>query len=217
MADFLPTEQDEQQQAEQQQQQQVQQVHAFLDSLHQFAATARFDDYFHLFHREGQFLGTDASENWTKQEFQDWSRPFFTDVECAWEYLPVPGKRSVVVQQQQQSNGTDSPPTYALFDEVLYCCDLKCHTRGSGTLVYEDGRWQLMLYHITFPIEDEKKQPIMNRLMQGRQLKFEKALLKSKENEAEAAAQQLLAELGMDDTEASKIKSTKSKKSKKKK
>ena len=105
-------------------------VHTFLESFHHFAATANFEKYFGLFHPNGQFLGT---ENWTMEEFKAWAKPFFTGVECAWEYIPVPERRTVTITNSTEKHH----PTYAVFDEVLYCSDLQCHTRGSGTLVYE--------------------------------------------------------------------------------
>lgn len=194
-------------------------VHTFLDSLHNYARKAKFDEYFNLFHEDGQFLGTDGSENWTKNEFKEWSRPFFTGVDCAWDYIPVPARRTVTVTRNPNKGNEDadsSPPTYAIFDEILYCSDLKCHTRGTGTLVFCDGRWQLLLYHITFPIPDELNQPIMMRLVKGKGLVKEKALLEAEEQKAAAAAQKLLEELNLEEEQVAASATKKGSKKKKK-
>mmetsp|Transcript_17295 Transcript_17295/g.28918 ORF Transcript_17295/g.28918 Transcript_17295/m.28918 type:complete len:211 (-) Transcript_17295:87-719(-) len=196
-------------------------VHAFLDSLHNFASKAKFEEYFNLFHEDGQFMGTDGAENWTKHEFKDWARPYFTGVDCAWEYIPVPGRRTVTITSPPDSSAGDSannasPPSYAIFDEVLYCCDLKCHTRGSGTLVFCEGRWQLLLYHITFPIPDDVNQAIMSRLVKGKGIVQQKAELRIEEQKAAAAAQKLLEELSMEEEQAAVV-TTKKKNTKKKK
>jgi hypothetical protein len=207
MSDFIQTESNENEEG----------VHAFLNSLHHFAATAKFEEYFALFHPNGQFLGTDGTENWTMQEFKEWSEPFFTDVECAWEYIPVPGKRNVTIQKSSDSNSVNhSLPTYAVFDEVLYCCDLKCHTRGSGTLVYENKKWLLMLYHITFPIPDALNERITTKIIRGKKLLHQKALLQRQEQASNAAAEQLLLELGLEEGEGGALKKNSKSKNKNK-
>lgn len=192
-------------------------VCTFLDSFHHLAATAQFQEYFNLFHPEGKFLGTDATENWTTQEFREWARPFFTDVECAWEYTPIPGKRVVSVVKKLSNDESSEAPTYALFDEQIYCVDLKCLTRGSGTMVFEDNRWHLMLYHITFPIPDTLFEGVTKRIVQGKKRIHAAASLKKKEEQAESVAEQLLLELGAEDDSNKTAKQSKSKKRKKKK
>ena len=184
-------------------------VHTFLESFHHFAATANFEKYFGLFHPNGQFLGTDGTENWTMEEFKAWAKPFFTGVECAWEYIPVPERRTVTITNSTEKHH----PTYAVFDEVLYCSDLQCHTRGSGTLVYEQNRWFLMLYHISFPIPDKINQFVTTKIIQGKQILQQKHMLSLKEAEAKAAMEQLLLEAGLEDEgeESQEIKSSKKK------
>lgn len=172
-------------------------VHLLLNSLHQLAATAKFEEYFNLFHREGKFLGTDGTENWTTEEFKEWSKPYFVGEDCAWEYIPVPGQRQITIVRQP-SSAHNTEPTYATFDELLYCCDLKCHTRGSGTLVHEDGRWQLMMYHITFPIPDGANETVMDRLINGKRILRQKAVNQAMEDSAAEAARQLLEDMELD-------------------
>ena len=173
----------------------------FLDSFHRYAATARFDEYFDLFHPEGKFLGTDANENWTMQEFKDWSRQFFENTDCAWEYIPVPGRRIITIQKCP-TGSSHGPPTYAIFDEVLYSTDLKCHTRGSGTLIYENMKWLLMTYHILFPIPDSKNAFVTSSIIQDKKQQYRNALMRAqlevKEAEASVAAEKLLRELDLE-------------------
>ena len=52
-----------------------QDIDALLDGFHQAAANSDFDDYFSRFTDDGMFLGTDASERWTVEQFQQYAKP----------------------------------------------------------------------------------------------------------------------------------------------
>lgn len=53
------------------------QINAFIDAWHLAAADADSTKYFGAFTDKGMFLGTDASEVWTVEEFRDFSMPYF--------------------------------------------------------------------------------------------------------------------------------------------
>ena len=52
-------------------------VDKLLDSFHLAAENHNLEDYFGCFHRNGTFLGSDATEHWTVDKFLEFSRPYF--------------------------------------------------------------------------------------------------------------------------------------------
>ena len=53
-------------------------VNQKIDAWHQAASQADEKAYFDLIHPSGIFMGTDAHERWTKEEFLAYTRPFFS-------------------------------------------------------------------------------------------------------------------------------------------
>ena len=53
-------------------------VASILDQFHQAAADANTDKYLNLLHDDAIFLGTDASERWTKKQFTTFVQPYFS-------------------------------------------------------------------------------------------------------------------------------------------
>jgi ketosteroid isomerase-like protein len=47
-----------------------------LDNWHKAAGGAQFDAYFNLMTADAIFIGTDATENWNKMQFQAFAKPF---------------------------------------------------------------------------------------------------------------------------------------------
>ncbi len=114
-------------------------VAAVLDDWHLAAARADETRYFdHL--REGAvFLGTDATERWTKAEFQVWAHPFFQRGR-AWSFHAKTRRIAFSVDGRT-----------AWFDETLDTPNLG-PARGSGVLVKEQGRWRITQYNLGVPI-----------------------------------------------------------------
>ena len=117
-------------------------VSAVLDALHEAASEADFDRYFSLYADEAVFLGTDATERWTREEFMDYARaPFETGT--GWTYHTL--ERHIAIAADGRT---------AWFDERLENAGLG-ETRGSGVLVLEDGSWKIAHYNLTIPIPNE--------------------------------------------------------------
>ena len=85
------------------------------------------------------FLGTDATERWTKGEFQVWAHSFFQRGR-AWSFQPK-GRHLAFSPDGRM----------AWFDEVLETPNLG-PARGSGVLVKEQGRWSIAQYNLSVPI-----------------------------------------------------------------
>src|ERR1700739_1235277 len=64
-----------------------QQVAAVLDDWHQAASAADEERYFRHFAPNGIFMGTDATEHWTVNQFREWARPHFQRKK-AWSFTP---------------------------------------------------------------------------------------------------------------------------------
>jgi hypothetical protein len=126
-----------------------------LDDFHAAAAAADFDRYFGHVARESVFLGTDATERWTRAEFMAYARPHFRPG-GGWTYRP----RDRVV--------TFTPDgRTAFFDELLDNAGLG-ETRGSGVLVREDGRWKVAQYNLSIPIPNELADTVVGLIRRRR-------------------------------------------------
>lgn len=124
---------------------------AMLDDFHDAAAKADEDRYFANFHPRGLFLGTDASERWTLEEFKAFAMPYFQR-ETAWTYEPR--QRRVDVSEDGQ---------WAWFDEALTNAKYgRC--RGTGTLRRVAGQWRIVQYHLTMPIPNDLALETANRI-----------------------------------------------------
>lgn len=127
----------------------LQQAHQVLNTFHQAAADADFDTYFAQFSSNAVFLGTDASERWSVDEFRLYAKPHF-EKERGWVYLSQ--ERHIVI------NGD-----FAWFDELL---DSKSYgeSRGSGVLVKVEGRWKIAQYNLHFPIPNALANEITDKI-----------------------------------------------------
>jgi hypothetical protein len=107
-------------------------IASLLDSFNIAAAKADYNKYFGYFAEDAVFMGTDATERWTKTEFMKWAKPF-CDRGPAWDFTAV--KREIFL------DGTGS---MAWFDELLSTQMKIC--RGSGVLVKQGGNWKISQY-----------------------------------------------------------------------
>lgn len=126
-------------------------VEAVLDDFHRAAAEADGDAYFGLFAAEGVFLGTDATERWTVDEFRAYAKPYF-DQGRGWTYTPL--ERNVSISDDGST---------AWFDERLHNDGLG-ETRGSGVLVRRDGAWKVAQYNLTIPVPNELAADLVERI-----------------------------------------------------
>ena len=119
-------------------------VAAVLDSLHHLASVANEAAYFSLFAPDGVFLGTDATERWTVEQFRAYAHPVFAKGR-GWTYVVRPGTRNVAF---------DPGGTVAWFDELLDNASYG-ETRGTGVLRRVGGAWRITQYHLTIPVPNE--------------------------------------------------------------
>ena len=118
-----------------------------LDTWHLAAARADEELYFSLMTPDSIFLGTDATERWSREEFRTFAHPYFAKGK-AWSFRPV--KRHVAFNADR---------SVAWFDEELDTPNLG-PARGSGLLLKLGKEWKIAHYNLTVPIPN----PLMNQV-----------------------------------------------------
>lgn len=113
-----------------------------LDSFHDAASKADGRTYFAHFAPDGVFIGTDANERWSVDEFKAYADPFFKKGK-GWTYT-------------KRTRHIDVSPAgdVAWFDEILNSASYGT-ARGTGVLLKLKGNWKIAQYHLTFPIPNE--------------------------------------------------------------
>ena len=120
-------------------------INATLDNWHMAGAKADARSYFNLLSADGFFLGTDPSENWDKNAFYKFAKPFF-DKGQAWDFKP--SDRKVYFSEDGK---------VSWFNELLDTWMGKC--RGSGVMTKDDqGNWKLKQYNLAILVPNEKVQ-----------------------------------------------------------
>jgi ketosteroid isomerase-like protein len=122
--------------------QEKKEIDSVINQWHRAAAEANFDNYFNLMTEDAIFIGTDATENWNKKEFEKYSKPYF-DKGKAWAFHPL--ERNVYI---------DKSGKIAWFDELLETSFKIC--RGSGVLEKVKGKWKIKHYVLSMTIPNDK-------------------------------------------------------------
>ncbi len=119
----------------------VEAIDQLLENWHQAAANADFDAYFGAMTEGGVFIGTDATENWDKKEFMEFSKPYF-DKGKAWSFKAV--ERNIFLHDSGQ---------LGWFDELLDTWMQLC--RGSGVVQKVEGEWKIAHYVLSLAVPNE--------------------------------------------------------------
>lgn len=129
-----------------------------LDNWHAAAANADYKSYFDQLTENSIFIGTDATENWNKKEFEAFSKPYF-DKGQAWNFKAL--ERNIYFSDDKK---------LAWFDELLDTEMKIC--RGSGVVVKVNGEWKIRHYVLSMTIPNDIsnevikiKEPIENPLI----------------------------------------------------
>jgi hypothetical protein len=112
-----------------------------IDQWHEDASVANYKDYFGFIAEDGVFIGTDITERWTKEEFSDFSKPYF-DSGKAWSF-----------KSKERTIRFNKDKSIAWFDEVLDTWMGDC--RASGILSHEDEEWKLEHYQLSVTIDND--------------------------------------------------------------
>ncbi|KAB1156968.1 nuclear transport factor 2 family protein [Flavobacterium luteum] len=134
-------------------------IHTLLNKWHKAATDAHFDAYFGALSDDAVFIGTDATENWNKEAFQAFAKPYF-DQGKAWDFKPL--KRNLYFSADGKT---------AWFDELLDTWMKMC--RGSGVLIKTGNEWKIKQYVLSMTIPNDAtdavikiKAPLENPLIE---------------------------------------------------
>ncbi len=123
------------------------QINATLDAWHKTAAEANYKNYFDALTDDAIFIGTDASENWSKSAFQAYAKPYF-DKGKAWGFTAL--ERHIYFSEDKKT---------AWFDELLDTQMKIC--RGSGVLVLLKGKWKIKHYVLSMTIPNDNSDDVI--------------------------------------------------------
>ena len=122
-------------------------INTLINNWHTAAAEANFENYFSTLSEDAIYIGTDASENWTKKEFEAYSKPYF-DKGKAWIFTPL--KRNIYFSSDKKT---------AWFDELLDTQMKIC--RGSGVLVKVKDLWKIKQYVLSMTIPNNNTKEVV--------------------------------------------------------
>jgi SnoaL-like domain/Putative lumazine-binding len=113
-------------------------IDTVMNRWHRAAATADEDVFFGLMTPNADYIGTDPSEHWKRDELRKWSEKFFAK-DSAWDFKPK--SRTIYFTPNGQ---------HAWFDELLDTWMGDC--RGSGVLVKTDKGWRIEQYVLSMAV-----------------------------------------------------------------
>ena len=123
------------------------QINKLLDTWHKDAAVANFNNYFEALTDDSIFIGTDATENWNKTQFQAFAKPYF-DKGKAWNFTAL---------QRNIYFSTDR--SMAWFDELLSTQMKIC--RGSGVLIKTETGWRIQHYVLSMTVPNDNTDAVV--------------------------------------------------------
>jgi len=116
-------------------------IDTLMNAWHRAAARADAEQFFGAMTENSVYLGTDASERWSKTRFYAFAKPHF-DRGKAWNFTPY--NREVLFAND----------SLAYFDELLRTWMGVC--RGSGVVMQQpDGKWKIAHYNLAVTIHND--------------------------------------------------------------
>ena len=126
-----------------------------LDAFHAAAAGADEAAYFGLFHPDGVFVGTDATEVWSVEAFRAYAHPHFEKGK-AWTMVPDAAGRRIRVSADGQTAWFYEPLQHEKYGAL----------RGSGTLVRgAAGTFQVAQYVLSFAVPNDRADAVIEALL----------------------------------------------------
>ena len=142
-------------------------INSLINNWHKNAADANFEAYFNAMSNNGVFIGTDASENWSVNEFKKFSKPYF-----------VEGKAGdfKVIERNVYLN-SESSPNLGWFDELLNTWMGIC--RGSGVVKKYGKEWKIEHYVLSVTIPNDAIQDVIKQTKKHDSIFIKNKLIKS--------------------------------------
>ncbi|MBL4809014.1 MAG: nuclear transport factor 2 family protein [Phycisphaerales bacterium] len=117
-------------------------IGAVLDYWHLAASEGDMDRYFGSMTQGAVFLGTDAAERWTRQEFRAFAEPYFADGH-GWTYVA-----------RERFVRTNAYGDVAWVDEILDH-DSYGILRGTAVLRKNGEEWRIAHYSLSFLVPND--------------------------------------------------------------
>lgn len=117
-------------------------INYLLDNWHHAASVADNDTYFGLMTPDAHFLGTDETEDWTRDEMMEWAKEIFKR-DTAWTFKKI--DRNIYFYEDGK---------LAWFDETLDTWMGIC--RGSGVAVLTSEGWKIQHYVLSVAVPNDK-------------------------------------------------------------
>lgn len=124
------------------------QINDLLNQWHKDVSQYEFEAYFNAMTDDAVFIGTDATEVWSKQEFMAFSKPYF-ERKQTWDFKPL--ERHVYLSDKAD---------LAWFDETLNTWMGIC--RGSGVVVKHNDKWLIQHYVLSMTIPNEVSSEVVS-------------------------------------------------------
>lgn len=118
-----------------------------LDNWHLAASEARLEDYMNVLTADAIYIGTDATENWNKNDFIAFAKPYF-DKGKAWSFTAL--ERNIYFSEDKKT---------AWFDELLNTQMKIC--RGSGVLIKVGNDWKIKHYVLSMTIPNDNSDEVV--------------------------------------------------------
>lgn len=122
-------------------------LNEFLDQWHRDAAAGNLTAYTGDMSSYGVYIGTDATEYWTRDEFEAFCKPYF-EQKKTWTFVPL--NRTIYLSTEGNT---------AWFDELLNTQMGIC--RGSGVLQQYNGTWKIEHYVLSATIPNPLMQEVI--------------------------------------------------------
>ena len=117
------------------------QINTLIDNWHLAAAKADAQTFFDSMGDDCIYIGTDATERWTKTAFVTFAKPYF-DKGKAWDFKP-----------RDRDLHVTNDGKIAWFSELLTTWMGTC--RGSGILEKTPKGWKIQQYHLSVTVPNE--------------------------------------------------------------
>jgi len=122
-------------------------INSILTNWHKAATDANYKGYMDVMDTNSIYIGTDATENWTKKEFEGFCKPYF-DEGSAWDFKLL--ERNVFISTNK---------SVVWFDETLNTWMGTCI--GSGILEQNNGTWKLKHYTLSIAVPNDDLETII--------------------------------------------------------
>jgi len=129
-------------------------IDAVLDDWHLAASEGNMDRYFDAMTEGAVFLGTDATERWTREEFRVFAGPHFADGH-GWTYHP-----------RDRFIKTNAYGDVAWIDEILDH-DSYGVLRGTAVLRRNGEDWRIAHYSLTFLVPNDVSKGVVDVIERG--------------------------------------------------